>query len=299
MKQYFINRLEELGYKAKFVASEHAKEIIEEIDNRYKDNELYSKIYNSYLQFNTDNIKGKGSLLIVSVKLPIINLTFNWRNKEIPVVIPPGYIGSDIVNKFNIEIKALFNEKNYSLSKCKLPLKLLASRSKLGVYGRNNVIYVKGFGSFHMLTCFYTDVPCVEDTFEVPSIAEECRNCKICISSCPSGALSNESFMVNTKRCITFPNETEGTFEDWIDPSWHNALMGCFHCLGNCPMNKPYLSNTRAYPAFTEEETVAFYMAEPFETLALGTQEKVKAIELDEIYGIFTRNLKVLLDKLS
>lgn len=297
MNQYFINALEGLGYKAKFVAAVHAKELIEEIDNRYKNNRIFPKIYNDYLKFNANNIEDNGSLLIVAMKLPIINLTFNWNHKELPVIIPPGYIGSDLVAKFNKEINDLFNEKNYTLHRCKLPLKLLASRSGLGKYGRNNIIYIDGFGSFHMLSCFYTDLPCDKDTFIEPNIAEKCTNCSICSSSCPSGALSNECFMVNTAKCITYPNEVDGIFEKWIDPSWHNSLMGCFCCQGKCPMNKPYLSDIRTYPAFTEEETRAFYNAEPIEFFSSETQEKLKAIELYDGYSVFTRNLKVLIDK--
>lgn len=296
MKNDLINALENRGYKAKLVSAAEVWELVEEIDNRYRNKQINPKIYENYLKFNTDNIKESGSILSVAVKLPIINLTFKLNNKEVPVIVPPGYIGSDIVEKFTNDIKSIFQERNLEYKKCKLPQKLLASRTGLGRYGKNNIMYVRGFGSFLMLSSYFVDIPC-EEGFIEPQIADECTACGICMSSCPTGALSKSNFMVDTSKCITFPNEVGGVFEEWIQPSWHNSLIGCFYCQSNCPMNKPYLSDIRTYPAFTEEETNAFYNEVPAEKLSVETQEKLKAIEFYDGYEIFTRNLKVLLEK--
>jgi epoxyqueuosine reductase len=299
LNQYMINELEKLGYKAKIVSAKHATELIEEIDTRHKVNQIYSKIYDAYLNFNANGIEEKDSLLIVAKKWPITNLIFNWKNKELKVTVPPVYIGLDLVDKLNEDISDLFAEKKYSLSKCFLPLKLLAGRSTLGRYGRNNIMYIDGFGSFHTLRCFYTDMPCEEDTFIEPELASACTNCGICIAACPTGAISKEKFIVNTEKCLSWQNEVDGVFEEWVEPSWHNSLMGCIQCQGKCPMNKQYLSDIRTYPAFTEEETMAFYKADPLEKLSHETQEKLKTIEFYDNYGVFVRNLKLLIDNVK
>lgn len=54
----------------------------------------------------------------------------------------------------------------YQATPSLLPLKSLAAHSGLAVYGRNNICYVPGMGSFLELVGLYSDLPCSEDTWQ-------------------------------------------------------------------------------------------------------------------------------------
>lgn len=51
----------------------------------------------------------------------------------------------------------------YQVTPAVLPKKLLAVYSGLAACGRNDVIYVRGMGSLHRLSAFYSDLPCDVD----------------------------------------------------------------------------------------------------------------------------------------
>lgn len=58
-----------------------------------------------------------------------------------------------------------------------LPQKLLAARSGLARYGKNNIAYVPKFGSHHILVSYYSSLPCVEETWTEPLMLDACRRC--------------------------------------------------------------------------------------------------------------------------
>jgi len=58
-----------------------------------------------------------------------------------------------------------------------LPQKLLAARSGLARYGKNNIAYVPEFGSHHMLVSYYSSLPCVEETWTESLMLDACGRC--------------------------------------------------------------------------------------------------------------------------
>jgi len=88
-----------------------------------------------------------------------------------------------------------------------LPLKILALRSELASYGKNNISYIPGRGSFYMLIVFYTDFPCQEDIWVKPQIMKICHTYSAYIDNCPTGAITSGGFLLRAERCITFYNE--------------------------------------------------------------------------------------------
>ena len=130
-------------------------------------------------------------------------------------------------------------------------------RSGLAEYGRNNITYVPGMGSFHRLTTLYSDFPADEDNWQELSAMKSCVGCKACINTCPTGAIPTDHFLLSVERCITFHNEHPGEipFPEWMDQSWHNCLVGCLHCQKACPVNKNVIQWTEPGPVFTEDET--------------------------------------------
>jgi len=95
----------------------------------------------------------------------------------------------------------------YQIARMALPLKILAVRSELASYGKNNISYIPGMGSFYRLIAFYSDFPCQEDIWLEPQMMKHCHNCSACLDNCPTGAITSGGFLLHAERCITFHNE--------------------------------------------------------------------------------------------
>ena len=118
------------------------------------------------------------------------------------------------------------------------PLKTLAAGSGLARYGRNNVAYVPGLGSYLMLAACATDAPPPAGTpWSEPRQLARCERCTACLRACPAGAIRADRFLLQTDRCLTSTNESEAPFPDWVDPAWHHAAVGCLRCQQSCPEN--------------------------------------------------------------
>lgn len=100
-----------------------------------------------------------------------------------------------------------------------LPFKRLAVQSGLAKYGRNNITYVDGMGSFCKYLALLTSVPCDGDSWrEEPIMTETCEDCHLCINSCPKGAISKDRFLLYREKCV--------------------GGGGCSACQDCCPLNK-------------------------------------------------------------
>jgi epoxyqueuosine reductase len=155
-------------------------------------------------------------------------------------------------------LAAILNPQGYQVAPAMLPEKLLVVRSGLGAYGRNNISYVPGLGGFHQPIALYSDAPCPADHWHDLQMLERCRSCVACQHGCPTGAITAERFLLRAERCLTFHNErsTDVPFPLWIDPAWHNCLVGCLHCQQICPENRTVWPWVVEGACFTEEETV-------------------------------------------
>jgi epoxyqueuosine reductase len=178
-----------------------------------------------------------------------------------------------------------------------LPDKTLAVRSGLARYGRNNISYVEGLGNFHRLISFYTDMPCMEDSWQEPRMLKKCESCRICQNSCPTGAISGDRFLIHAERCITFFNEKDLDvhFPDWFEPAWHTCLAGCLQCQKVCPENRAVLRYIDGV-GFNEEETGLFLTGVIAEKLPSTTREKLERNGMLNVLEVLPRNLAVLLN---
>lgn len=104
-------------------------------------------------------------------------------------------------------------------------------RSGLAEYGKNNICYVSGMGSFLQIVAAYSDLPCSEDGWREPVMMKSCDGCDLCRRVCPTGAIPSDRFLLRGERCIVYHNEKRGDvpFPDWMAASWHNCLIGCMH----------------------------------------------------------------------
>lgn len=304
MSEKLLSQLEERNCKGRVVAIQHLHDLQEEIgDYRSQglfNEEFYQERLTGFAFRKPDSLPGARSLIVVAVPQPQIRITFTWNGKSVPLIVPPTYLHWRETDKQVGDILSeILGRQGYQVVRAVLPVKLLAVSSGLGAYGRNNICYVDGMGSFHRLVGFYSDFPCQVDIWHKPQMMESCRNCSACLRACPTGAIASERFLLYAERCITFHNEKPGNipFPAWIDPAWHNCLVGCLHCQRVCPQNRDFLQWVEEGPEFSQEETILLLQRVILDQLPTATVKKLEQSDMVDLLDIFPRNLSVLLSK--
>lgn len=296
-------------YKYKTISVSHLKQLQEDIDKLRDSGKLSdNQVYRSYIDTKKfeipENIPNAKSIVIIAVfgKLGLVN--FNLDGKEYTVMIPPNYYddGLEIEDLQNIILNKIIKESGYKIEFTrKLHLKLLAVRSGLGKYGRNNICYVDEMGSLLGLYAFFTDFQFDEDNWFEIQMMKKCENCTTCIKECPTNAIPDpnaENFVINVNKCIPVYNEIKGIIPDWIPSDAHNALMGCMKCQLSCPSNREVLKMTRRFQDLNEEETNMILAGKIDEKLVNSISNKLKMFspsDADYMLPVIKRNLEFLL----
>jgi epoxyqueuosine reductase len=294
-------RLGEIGYRGRVVPAERLRDLQEEIEGRHRQELFDEEFYQERLagfKFDPPGDLGARSLIVVAVPQPQIRFTFTWNGEAIPLVIPPTYLYWRETDKQVEEFVAgILGTEGYRAVEVALPEKLLAARSGLGAYGRNNVCYVEGLGSFHRPVALVSDLPCPEDTWQEARMMERCQTCQACLRACPTGAITAERFLIHAERCLTFRNEKPGSvpFPAWVDPAWHNCLVGCMICQRVCPENREVLGWVEEGAEFSQEETALLLEGVPSDQLPDPLTKKLAQWDLVDLLDIMPRNLGVFL----
>ncbi len=199
------------------------------------------------------------SVVVVVMPRPAHTVSFTVDGAKIETVFPPTYARYD----------PLFEEVRLDLQKdglpgarverLRVPLKNLAARLGLVRYGRTNVTYAPGFGSYIQLFGYLTDaeLPLPSDWRpREPELMPECEGCSVCLAACPTGAIREDRVLLHGERCLTDVNERPGPWPSWLAGSAHNCIIGCLECQRACPAN-PDLRVESAGLVFTAEETKA------------------------------------------
>jgi epoxyqueuosine reductase len=290
------------GCKVRVVSTVHLSELQAEIENRRNQGEFDEEFYKAHLfrfKFaSPEELPNAQSLIVVAMPRPPTKATFVWNGKPQSFILPPTYTAYD-ENRIEIErlVAEAVGKEDYRFATPMLPLKLLATRSGLAEYGRNNISYVSGMGSFMRLTAVYSDMPCEQDQWQEARMMEHCENCDLCRKACPTGAITPERFLLRAERCLTYHNEKKGTipFPDWIKLAWHNCIVGCLICQRACPENKPFLQSMGETTDFNEEETRLLLKGTTRKQVPASTMKKLKLLSLTDYYDELPRNLSVLL----
>ena len=295
-------QLKEYGAESRMVSASHIPELQSEYNSLLTslqiDRQFVEKSIRNYIDFSiTKKYPAIQSFIIIATPSPEIEVRFNHNRKTYLFKIPPQY--SDRIkvtgNVKNITSQ-IFDGNGYRTFPVVLPKKLLAVHSGLAKYGKNNISYVSGMGSYHRLTVFATDLPCDHDSWQDLQILERCSKCIACQHNCPTGAISADRFLIKAERCLTYFNEQLEPFPDWIDPKSHNSIIGCMRCQNICPENIRYKAAITNNESFTESETNLILMGIHFEELPEKLQLKIKNLSLRHYYEQLSRNIKILID---
>lgn len=293
-----LSRLKESGCTARIVSAKHVADLKEEIERNHSEGLIDDDVYRDYsYAFNfevPEALSQARSIIVVASPIPAEQATFKVNGQSFQTIIPPTYnVYTD--QQISDCIASVLKPQGYQLVTAPLPKKLLATSTGLAKYGKNNITYVEGMGSYHRLAAFYTDAPISEDHWQKPQMLDRCRTCTACLKKCPSGAISSDRFLLHAEKCITFHNESERPFPEWIDPSWHNCLIGCMICQDVCPQNPKSVRRTVHVATFSEEETEQILANVPKKDLDPKTAAKLTRIFPPDDYQTVSRNLKALL----
>ncbi len=297
-----LSLVEQRGWKARAVPVRHLGDLEREIHNRYQRGLIHDRLYHEQLGFFSfqppEILPDARSIIIVALPVPQIRLYFYWKGNRLPVIVPPTYAGySTTMSEVQAVLASWIEPEGYNVSGALLPLKTLAAWSGLTAYGRNNLCYVEGMGSFLQLVGALSDLPCAEYSWREPVMLPRCHSCVACLRSCPSGAIVKERFLLHAEHCLTYHNEGAAELPAWVDPSWHHCLIGCMKCQSICPENKSFLSWFDDRHDFTECETELLIERTPFDQLPHETAAKLRSLQLNEDYRILCRNLSLLIDR--
>ncbi|MFX1380650.1 MAG: 4Fe-4S double cluster binding domain-containing protein [Promethearchaeota archaeon] len=296
-------------YRYRTVSIYHLDEMQEDIDRlrfegKLSDNEVYRSYIDSKKFEIPENFPNAKSIIILAIfsKPALVNFNLNGTKHE--VIIPSNYYddGTTYEDFENLILNDIIKKPGYRVEFTnKLHVKLLAVRSGLGKYGRNNICYIEGWGSMINLFAYFTDYQFEEDNWTEIKMMEYCENCTICVNNCPTHAIpipNNENFVINAGKCISVYNEIKGIIPDWIPSDAHNALIGCMKCQKKCPANRELISLTERFEDINQEETKMLLDGNNNEKLGDSLSRKLKMFtppDAERILPVIKRNLLYLL----
>lgn len=260
-----------------------------ELDERFWDEELAALA-------DPASVPGGGSVVVVAIPAPAFSIAFERPGGRLAAVVPPTYV----------RYRARFEDVRRDLAGFGLPgarvehldgpLKPVATRLGLVRYGRNNLTYAEGLGSYVQLCGFWSNAELPARPLLSPRLLDECATCGICAALCPTGAIADERMLLHAERCLTRANECPGEWPRWAGDGPHDCLIGCLACQRACPAN-PELPVEDSGLVFSEDETAALLAARPESTLPgeAGVARKLAWLGLSAQPDVLGRNLRGLL----
>jgi epoxyqueuosine reductase len=288
------------GWQARVVRAERVDDLRRVIEGLRADGLLDETFATERLAFFSFDLPAElpeaRSLIVIAVPAPAVRLTFHWHGDAREALLPPTYAGYNTTTKgVQDGVAAILAEGGWRSAPPLLPLKTLAVRSGLAAYGRNNITYVPGMGSYAQLVALFSDLPCEGDGWREPVMLERCESCEACRKACRSKAIPEDRFLLRAERCLTYHNESARPFPGWIEDGWHHALMGCMQCQRVCPEDKPFREWVEAGGEFGEDEAALLLSGPRREDLPAGVAEKLARLELLDDLTILSRNLGMLI----
>jgi len=264
------------------------------------DEEFYASELGSLAETQVSRMRGLATVLMVVKPRPAHTASFEIDGKHIEAILPPTYV----------RYRPLFEEvaadlqahalRGARIERLTAPLKLLAIRLGLVRYGRNNVTYAPGMGSYIQLLGYLTDASLpLPDGWrpQEPTLLPECERCRACRAACPTGAIAKDRVLLHAERCLTYINENPGPWPAFVPTRAHHCLLGCLLCQRVCPANSELpLESTGV--AFSREETEAL-LADTGDHLAPvwdGVREKLERLGQPYSEPVVGRNLRALVE---
>ncbi len=103
-------------------------------------------------------LKNPQSILIIAIPRPAHILSFSLDSKTIETILPPTYVRyRNIFSEVRDDLGEAVSGNNCHIEILSAPLKALANQLGLLSYGRNNIGYIYGLGSYFQLVGLVSD----------------------------------------------------------------------------------------------------------------------------------------------
>ena len=120
--------------------------------------------------------------------------------------------------------------------------KTWAQRAGLGWIGKHSNLVSGQYGSWLLLGEILTTAALEPDE---PG-SDLCGTCTLCISACPTGAIT-EPYVVDARLCLSYLTiEQKGMIPEELQATAGNRIFGCDDCLDACPYNHQAASTPEA-----------------------------------------------------
>lgn len=166
--------------------------------------------------------------------------------------------------------------------------KAWAKEAGLGWPGRHSIVINNHIGSFFFLGIIVLDI---ELDYDLPFSEDLCGSCRLCIDSCPTGAI-NENKTIDVRKCIAYLTiESKAPIPEVLIPKMEGRIFGCDKCQEVCSWNKK--AKQHKNPEFEISEDVKMMSVEDWQNL---TPEKFNILFKNSAiarrkYASFMRNV--------
>lgn len=255
VKRLFIDKALELGFDMVGVSK------AEKLDEEARQLESWlNKNHQGQMGWMANHFdKRVDPRLLVPGAKSVISLLYNYFPKEeqheegAPKIARYAY-GEDyhfvIKKKLKTLLKWLQDEVGQISGRCfvdSAPVmeRQWAERSGLGWLGKNTLLIHPRKGSYFFLAELIIDLELPVDH----PIKDYCGTCTRCIDACPTDAISQEGYLLDASKCISYltielKDEIPEAFQDKME-GW---AFGCDICQEVCPWNR--FSTPHKEPAF-------------------------------------------------
>ncbi len=302
IKDNLLKALAGEHFRVSTISTERVPLLTDEIASLYDKGDLNGKLYHFYLKRfdRSAALKLPGAKYLIIVAIPQLKEEVEFKSNGVKFFLPvPPTYNYRVDETVSRILRSHLQDRGYRICKARIPLKLAAARSGLARYGRSNISFIEGLGSYYRLVAFYTDFPGFDDQWCKPLMVEKCETCTACLKRCPTQAISKDRFLILADRCLTFLNESKEDFPEWLDNNIHHSLIGCLRCQEVCPLNKPFKNQKIKKRSFSESETGELLAANAHVAPRESVASKLDRLGLKDDLYIVSRNLKEYLHRLE
>ncbi len=276
-----------------------AKEVRERIQTLLREGHMDHRVHAAYfggMRFVPPASYGlDASLLVVATPHQRSIISLDLPDGAVEATIPSTYLSDRIKAKNDVLLGMLLGPLGRSFESASLPLKTLAACAGLGAYGKDNVLRVDGMGSYARLDAWWVDLDLGEERWGPPQVLARCAHCGACVRACPNGCFQEDTFLLDTSRCLTFLNEGFGDFPNWLPAEAHSAAIGCLRCQEACPENVKHRAAVERVFVFDRRTSQALLEGRSTDSLPLEAADLLRTLELAGQEEKLARNLSALL----
>ena len=296
------NWSDDRGYRIAWGSAEVVEMARDAVVARRDGGELDEEFYNDHIEglLDGDALERGETVIVVAMPRPAHRVAFDIGGSRFDALLPPTYVRYRQTFEEVREDLAANVLPGARVARLVAPIKTVAAMLGLVRYGRNNITYADGIGSYLQLCGYITDAKlAVPEAAPArgPQLLPECDGCNVCLATCPTKAIEEDRVLIRAERCMTLANENSGDWPTFAPPRSHHCLLGCLRCQRSCPAN-PKLRITHSGVRFSADETARLLDGQgpADDHTENGIHSKLVLLDQVNARPVLGRNLRALLD---